>query len=1125
MKKKMFFGTALSLAALTAGALELPPAGTRDAKRPYEMVWAGRTADEYPSLLKLDSAEGWKCEGRDCAAALAAADEHLLFEDAVLRLTYRATGKNPQVDFSPAVPCEIKEPFDSVGVWVYGNNFYGKSPKGTPSTTLTGRFLDSAGKPFTVRLGHIHHREWCKFQRRLSPELRQRVARGAKFLGFTLTGGTNTEDRTLEFASLSCFTLVQKPLEFKPRPKRGVQIFKDAPQGANTGAGRLPFPNTERTVLPPETRPDKGIEFRFPKEPGVWDDLAFRVDGGEWRRLAIGGGVWPRSQAGKAKVRFWRDGDSVVADVVVKGGEVEELRFGGIDVPEDSEEVPLPFYSYGVYNDWQGRPAVVAAKVDGKAVFISATLDWTQSNASRAYPGTEDTSGYFAANGGARYLPKSDGRRNDVYERFVWTVSRRFDATLPTIPNDPSPWKHVTGKRGWIPEGANRNRQVNYDSNFRRHRMGMTEMVVNDHETGWRDGDESFTFRTEPAPKKGGDKGQYDYTRYMIDKLGYYYGPYNNYTDLAPVNAHWHSDNVMIGDDGDFRESWARCYAPKPLYGLAKCEELIPVIQRKFRFNTAYCDVHTAVIPWGRTDYDARVPGGGTFAQTFYAFGEIMLLQKKAWGGPVYSEGRNHWLYSGLTDGNYGQDRAYDLVKHPWLVDFNLLRMHPLTCDHMGYCSMFYGDNNVPKDRWEAMHLWFAAGLAFGHMPFPDSKYQTYAYYMAMAISSRYSQENVKAIRYADGRGRLLDTSEAVISKVYKRSQVAVAYDGGTLVTVNGSRDGEWMKVRRGKGALLLPPGGFFAAGGDVVVYSGPVGGNPRADFCASDGYVYLNGRGRYVECPGGAAAGEFVRLRGKDGTEEVIAFSMKSGDELVLPYRAEKITGLDYKDRKETGAVDFTVDERGRTHFKLKAGSFSYRVIPAVGTVFASPADYEAAVLAEKNAAIPAPPPKAPVLSRPLPRQCKSGIVSDDWKFSEIDRKSGAVSVVSSRQCGNVSKRGIITHPPYKNGVTGSVYSRFRISLAPDECRFTASVGKGDSSTPGDGIFYKVAVKAAGEPIPKVVSELNVTKHGWCTIEADLSPWAGKPIELYLIAAPGANTYGDAGCWADAVISRSIKD
>jgi len=60
-----------------------------------------------------------------------------------------------------------------------------------------------------------------------------------------------------------------KPLAFKPRRKRGVQIFPNEPQGLNTGEGRLPFPNVATTIIPIVAE-DVGIEFRLPKNPMKW---------------------------------------------------------------------------------------------------------------------------------------------------------------------------------------------------------------------------------------------------------------------------------------------------------------------------------------------------------------------------------------------------------------------------------------------------------------------------------------------------------------------------------------------------------------------------------------------------------------------------------------------------------------------------------------------------------------------------------------------------------------------------------------------------------------------------------------------------------------------------------------
>ena len=43
----------------------------------------------------------------------------------------------------------------------------------------------------------------------------------------------------------------------------------------------------------------------------------------------------------------------------------------------------------------------------------------------------------------------------------------------------------------------------------------MRHVIITDHEVCWRDAGESFTFRTRPAPKKGGDAGWIDYSQFM----------------------------------------------------------------------------------------------------------------------------------------------------------------------------------------------------------------------------------------------------------------------------------------------------------------------------------------------------------------------------------------------------------------------------------------------------------------------------------------------------------------------------------------------------------------------------------------------------------------------------------
>lgn len=66
----------LAAAALLAGGVSakaLPAAGTADARRPYEMVWANRTRDAHDPLLALTDAAGWTVETQNAVATFARA--------------------------------------------------------------------------------------------------------------------------------------------------------------------------------------------------------------------------------------------------------------------------------------------------------------------------------------------------------------------------------------------------------------------------------------------------------------------------------------------------------------------------------------------------------------------------------------------------------------------------------------------------------------------------------------------------------------------------------------------------------------------------------------------------------------------------------------------------------------------------------------------------------------------------------------------------------------------------------------------------------------------------------------------------------------------------------------------
>lgn len=840
-----------------------------DSKRPYEIVRARRTADEFPPVTRLETADGWRVECIEAEAEFTTAKDHALFGKSVTRLRYRGAGSNPVIRVSAPEPIAVPDSSDTVSLWVRGNNVFGNTEydppyEKVPCVRILADFADASGKTYREHIGFVFHKDWHQLVGVVTNGTggTASLPAGLSLTGLTVTGGVNRVWRSIDLTSLCVYRDPRRPVASAPRAKRGVEIFPSKPQGQNTGKGRLPFPTRKETVIPPPAELPRELEFRFPENPADWDGLEFRYAGSRWIKLARGGGILPRRLPEGAKVTFVRKGNSLVCDVVSPKGGITAVHFGNFDDADtDASFIAWPYYALSYYNAaWDPaipdgysrnyRPRTAMVKAGGRTLFVGATFDWTQSNATTVfYPQMNDVTNRL--NSGVLYEPKTDGRLNGCFERFVWTFSEDVGDVLPAIPNPVSPYRHIAGSHSWsVWSSSDRRKDAAYWRKVKA--AGIDRIIINDHETQWRDDNESFTFRTECAPRKGGDEAQKEYTRILIGELGFKYGPYNNFTDYAPVNAYWSIDNVARRGDGRLRTAWNRCYAPRATWAVGMCEKLAPIIQRKFGFNTAYCDVHTAVAPWSRTDCDARAPGAGTFAQVFYCYGEIMLLQKAAWGGPVYSEGGMHWMYCGLTDGNYARDPLYDFEELPWLVDFDLKRLHPLCCNFgMGNPGMFYGRHGgavKKRDAQAYLDRFTAATLAFGHPGYfiarrdaDDLSMEKESYFPVQAIAERYTLADAVEIRYGAADGSLHSVSAALANGAAKRSQLRIVYSDGTVVAVNGSWT-EDFRVEVGGKEYVLPPNGWRAESADrsVVSFNGYENGR-RAKYAYSPHYRWEN--------------------------------------------------------------------------------------------------------------------------------------------------------------------------------------------------------------------------------------------------------------------------------------------
>ena len=958
-----------------------PPPFADEQRRPYEFERINRTCDDTPVLVQLESADGWKVTAEKAEATFETTRARALFGDTVARLVYRATepGANGVIRLVPPAPVAVKRGFDAVALWTYGN-FYAYDPAyGASSFKVLADFESARGEKFSLPAAVNWCAYWFKHRYNLMAHEKPLAEDGAVFTGFTVRGFTN--NACFLSLDLTCFSVFRDETgtpAIPRRPKRPVTLFPDQDTGMNTAAGTLPFPTTPDTVVPPIAREDTDLEFRFPAKPDEsWDDLAFRVKGGEWIAVARGGGVLPRGAGKGGTYRFRRVCDSIVCDLQVKGGKVTDVLFGEMDYAKlpGARKIPIPYYHatvpFKIHDkatkifELKKRPGLLVTEIGGEPFFIGETFDWTQSAAS--WPYCESDRAPF---GGVAYFPKTDGARADCCERFVWSFSRDPVDALAFIPNPVSPYKAVAGKRAFafarsydlllmpnVNPQENETRERIWDYWRRVRRLGVKDLNVNGHEKMWRDYMDSFTFTTNAAPLKGGDAAAYAFAR-RLESLGYRVGPYNNFTDFAPVNENWNPNLVarmpaeFLPVTNQFYRAWTRTYLPKPVYAVHAMETLLPEVKRKFGFTCAYSDVHTAYSPWFRVDFDARMPGAASMTGSFYSYGELMHRQKSIWGGPVYSEGWGHVIYAGLSDGDFARDDDYfgggssskpdEPWDNPWIVDYDLKRIHPLNCCVGTMARNFYGQHKpADRDEYADRHLCYV--LAFGHgLVFHngffmrdnsltvDDIMELRCYYMPLALAGRSTQANAAEIRYGNERDELLDSAHAIATGAVGLNHIKVTYDDGTVIAVNGDRRRPFALDWCGERVTLAPNCYIGKSGDGVKVFSGFKDGR-RVDLSVSPEYVYIDGRGGFVRFDEGACDGLLIRLRytavvdrplGKD-EEDVLL--LRGATTAELPYAVAKIVPMDLAGR-ELKDIPFEV-KYGRTRFQAVSDAFSYRV------------------------------------------------------------------------------------------------------------------------------------------------------------------------------------------------------
>ena len=458
--------------------------------------------------------------------------------------------------------------------------------------------------------------------------------------------------------------------------------------------------------------------------------------------------------------------------------------------------------------------------------FGSLYVDWENTRASTIYP-LDDvysaSSVYYAQQ--ALYLPHSDGSRAPVNETIHLTVSPSLTDVLPSVPNPVSPYKSEMANRlvfdDWQTPFATVSNQVQTLAN-----AGITNLWVITHQ--WQNAgyDAGYPDVLPASPAWGGDAGLKALSQ-TVRTNGYRFALHENYVDFYPNTPSWNTNALALNSDGSLKEAWSnettqvQSYEMKPTLAANYLTEFAPQIHADYSTTASFLDVHSAVNPSDKVDYDATTTNAGMFAETLTSYRNQFCLLRQFHQGPVSGEGYCHFLSVGYIDDVEGQINSGGLGPGtqaswlPLLVDFDLLKLHSKTLVHgVGYYERFYADTNnvsqyITAPRGGVLE-YMASELAYGHggfIPDPDRVFDFVAvakleqqnvfpaqmlYANATPVSILYHDSTSNDLVSVSDYIRRYPTSFDNPANDHYLSQVQVTYDNGVIVCVNRHPTRQW---------------------------------------------------------------------------------------------------------------------------------------------------------------------------------------------------------------------------------------------------------------------------------------------------------------------------------------------
>lgn len=494
---------------------------------------------------------------------------------------------------------------------------------------------------------------------------------------------------------------------------------------------------------------------------------------------------------------------SLVLQVEADRPVVRDMEAGGWGPVLRRKQVTTPYYGGQVFY------------LPAENLFVNAILDWTDSRAT-SHDGLR-----------AHYGALTDGRRNPLRERVVFTAAWHAAEVLPNIPNPPSPFLKQVGNKIVLDIWGGR--YVDIARDFERlTEYGIDKCIALIHVWQRSGYDNALPMHIPAMAELGGDEGMKVLVQTGV-KLGYLIALHENYVDYYPNYDYFDENDIALDSAGKQQLAWynpgtkIQSFAVKPNAILRLAATQSPEIHRRYGTNACYLDVHSAVPPWFHVDMRATEEGAGMFKRVWDVHRALWEYERKTHGGPVFGEGNNHWYWSGCLDGveaQFGTGWGWAQgLQAPLAVDFDLLKIHPLQFNHgMGYYERWWSDA-----KWGAvppmviLDQYRMQEVAYGHAGFLGSAvwnlipYAWLEHHLLTPVMARYATASPLQIEYHVD-GRWVDCTTA--AKAGRWQRVRVRYDSGLTVVANSAKEPLRM------GALTLPQFGWLATGAGVTAYT-----------------------------------------------------------------------------------------------------------------------------------------------------------------------------------------------------------------------------------------------------------------------------------------------------------------